>query len=990
MILTTRGRVVCLLGVALILLEGQTVKRPLTHKDYDSWRSISGQQLSRDGRWLAYSYMPQEGDGELIVRDLITGKEARHSVGALPPPPIVNPAEVNPEDEPPRRNIVIRFTSDNRFVIASTFPAKAETDKAKKERKRPGEMPKGGLVIVKLADGSAVRVADIKNFQVPEKGGPWLAFLKEAKPDAPGPGESKPAAEAKPGDGADQRGRVQPAAAANGARSEFGTDLVLRDLTKGDSADRTFADVTEYSIARDGKTLLYAVSSRKAEENGVFNVTPGVDTAPAALLAGKGKYVKLAWDREQKQAAFVSSKDEPDVKPAKFRVYYWDRKSPQAAALVSAGTTGFPKALVIADKGSLAFSRDGSKLYVPAAEPGKAQPENPAGAANDEKVQLDLWHWRDDLVQPMQKIRANQERNRTYRGVFDLAAKKYVQVSDEHVPAVWLTDDGSHAIGADDHPYRRMIDYDGSYSDFYWIDSATGERKEIAKQVRGGFGFGGGGGPVAWAPDGKHALYFRDRSWHILATATRESRNVTSSLPVSFTDEEDDTPDPPNSYGQAGWTRDSKSALVYDRYDVWQVFADGSPARNLTGGAGRRNHITYRVQRIDPVDEDDGERGIDMTKPLVLRAVSEETRNSGFVRIRPGQTSIESLLWGAKNYVYAGRAKDADRLLITASRFDEFPDLYLTDSNLAAPEKVSDGGAQLAPFLWGTAETVRFKNDDGVELKATLYKPEDFNPLKKYPMIVYIYEKLSQGLHNFSNPQPGTSINIPYYVSNGYLILTPDIVYTVGYPGQSALKCVLPAIDKVVEKGFVDEKAIGIQGHSWGGYQIAYMVTQTNRFKAAEAGAPVGNMTSAYSGIRWGSGMPRQFQYEQTQSRIGLPLYRNPQRYLENSAIFYVERVKTPLLILHNDNDDAVPWYQGIELFLALRRNQKEAYLFNYNGEFHGLRRRYDQKDWTARMQQFFDYELKGAPKPEWMEKGVPYLDRDEEKERFEKALSGR
>jgi dipeptidyl aminopeptidase/acylaminoacyl peptidase len=273
-------------------------------------------------------------------------------------------------------------------------------------------------------------------------------------------------------------------------------------------------------------------------------------------------------------------------------------------------------------------------------------------------------------------------------------------------------------------------------------------------------------------------------------------------------------------------------------------------------------------------------------------------------------------------------------------------------------------------------------------LQAAIYKPENFDPKKKYPMMIYIYERLSQGLHNHVRPAPGTSINISYYVSNGYIVMTPDIVYTVGQPGQSALKCVLPSIDAIASKGYIDTKNIGIQGHSWGGYQIAYMVTQTNQFKAAEAGAPVGNMTSAYSGIRWGSGLPRQFQYEKTQSRIGGTLWDKRDLFLQNSAVFYANKVNTPLLILHNDADDAVPWYQGIELFLALRRNGKEAYLLNYNGELHGLRKRINQKDYTVRMQQFFDYFLKGAPKPEWMEKGVPYLERDEEKKKFSEAYS--
>jgi dipeptidyl aminopeptidase/acylaminoacyl peptidase len=248
--------------------------------------------------------------------------------------------------------------------------------------------------------------------------------------------------------------------------------------------------------------------------------------------------------------------------------------------------------------------------------------------------------------------------------------------------------------------------------------------------------------------------------------------------------------------------------------------------------------------------------------------------------------------------------------------------------------------------------------------------------------MVYIYERLTQNVNHFVDPRPGNNINISYYVSNGYLVLTPDIVYTTGYPGQSALKCVLPAVQAVVDKGFVKRSAIGIQGHSWGGYQAAYLVTQTNVFKAAEAGAPVADMISAYDGIRWGTGLPRQFQYEKTQSRIGGSIWEYPMRFIENSPIFNVDRVTTPVLILHDDGDDAVPWYQGIELFLSLRRLGKEAYLFNYNGEAHGLRKRPNQKDYTVRMQQFFDHFLKDQASPDWMEHGIPYNDREKEKEK--------
>jgi len=254
-----------------------------------------------------------------------------------------------------------------------------------------------------------------------------------------------------------------------------------------------------------------------------------------------------------------------------------------------------------------------------------------------------------------------------------------------------------------------------------------------------------------------------------------------------------------------------------------------------------------------------------------------------------------------------------------------------------------------------------------------LIKPDNFSSEKKYPLMVYIYETLHQGLHRFQDPSPGTTINNPYYVSNGYILWMPDIEYGTGYPGRDALKCVLPGIHMLIREGYIDPKAIGIAGHSWGGYQIAYMVTQTDIFAAAESGAPVSNMVSAYNGIRWGSGMVRQFQYERTQSRLGASLWEVPLRYIENSPIFWADKVQTPILILHNDEDGAVPWYQGIEYIMALRRLKKEAYMFNYIGEGHGIskRKRVNQKDWTQRMAEFFDYHLKGKPAPNWMKEGI-------------------
>ncbi len=991
-----RGVLAAVLVFAASLLSAQpAAPRPLDHGDFDAWRGIFTPTLSRDGRWLAYSFMPQEGDGDLVIRELATGTERRVPVGMLLPPPLTqNDESANPEAPPVARNIRLVFTSDSRFLVSSTHPTKAEIAQARKDKKKPEEGPKNGLVIVHLASGETTRVPQVKSFQVPSRGGAWLAYLKDAKPEAKKADDEKKAPES-PGEtktepdaahaGADQttkRGTTKSGSTATGSSASgqktYGTELVLRDLAAG--SQRGFENVLDLSFARNGKTLLYTVGAKTEKDNGLYAVTPGDPAAPGALLAGKGKYTKLTWDREQTQAALVSDRDDAAAKTPKVKTYLWTRGAAAATELAPAEMVGPVAGLVLSDKGQLGFSRDGKKLYLPFAPPPKPPRAASAAPADEEKVTADLWRWNDDFVQPMQKVRAAQERNRTYRGVLDLATKRYTQLADPALATVTLSDDGTRALGSDDRAYRKRVDFDGRYADYALVDPATGERRPILQQIRSE------GAPPQWSPNGQWAAYFQDKHWHVLHTADGTTRSLTATLRVALHNEDHDLPAPPGAYGSAGWTKDSQSLLVYDRYDVWQVFVDGRAAKNLTAGHGRATKIALRVQRIEPVDEDDDDRGLDPAKPLVLRGESEETRASGFFKTdfaAATKTAPQRLLWADKSFRYLGRAQEADVLLVTAARFDTFPDVHTTTASFAKLDRVTDGAAQQQPFLWGTGELVKFKGPGGAALKAALYKPANFDPKKKYPLIVYIYERLSQTVNEFVVPRPSQNINFSLYTSNGYLVLTPDIIYKTGEPGQSALKCVLAALDAVVKQGFVDEKAVGIQGHSWGGYQIAYLITQTNRFRAAEAGAPVGNMTSAYSGIRWGSGLPRQFQYEKTQSRLGRTLQEAPQLFIDNSPVFQIEKVRTPLLILHNDNDDAVPWYQGIELFLALRRHDKPAWLWSYNGEFHGLRRRADQKDFGRRMNQFFDHYLKGAPAPEWMEKGIPFLEKDEEKVRF-------
>ncbi len=974
-------------------------KRPLTHSDYDSWRTLQLQQLTKDGAVLGYALNPQDADGEVVVRILASSIEWRHTRGHRQ----VSTTDVEPDGESQFTNETsdqrgpggrggrggggggLSFTPDTRYAIFQIMPTMAENEAARKENRRSENMPRNAMGIMEVKTGKVERIERVRRFLVPDEGS-YIAYLLEPKaeerPAQSGRGEAAGAAAPAAGRGGRQGGAGGAAARRPGGRTEYGTDLVL--LNMADKTQRVIPNVLEFSFTSDAKNLFYTVSSRKPEENGVYRIAVGSADSPTPILTGRGRYTRLTWDEDETQMVFLSDRDDAAARQPKVKIYRSTMQNPAAVELVSTATPNFRSGFVISDRGGLSFSRDGSKLFFgismpPESEDTEQEQEGsdasraPAAPA-DEKVVADLWHWKDDFIQPMQRVRASQDRNRSYTTVYHIRDGRLTQLADESMNSVSTSPDGSWAFGSDDREYRIMVGYEtGNYADRYLVNTINGSRKLLLSQHPGN---------ISWSTGGKYGLFFDGKDWNSISIPDGKIINLTKDLGVNFWRETHDSPSTPGSYGSAGWTQDDQYVLLYDAYDIWQVAPDGSGAKNLTDGVGRKEKIEFRY-----VDIDREEREIDIKKPLLLRAVNEWTRDSGFYRDRFDGGAPQKLVMAAKNFGTPTKADDADVFMLTASTFNEFPDLLVCGPDFKNMRKVTNANPQRSELLWGTSELVRFNNTDGVPLSAILFKPENFDPKKKYPMLVYIYERLSNNVHNFVNPSPGTSINVAYYVSNGYLVLEPDIVYTIGYPGQSALKCVLPAIQAVVDKGFVDENAIGIQGHSWGGYQIAYMVTQTNRFRAAAPGALVANMTSAYSGIRWGTGLPRQFQYEHTQSRIGGNLWEETMKYIQNSPVFQADRVQTPILMLHNDNDDAVPWYQGIEYYLALRRLGKVVYMWNYNGEPHGLRKRVNQKDYTMRLQQFFDHYLKGAPMPVWMEKGIPYLDREKEKEQIKAAI---
>jgi dipeptidyl aminopeptidase/acylaminoacyl peptidase len=936
-------------------------KRPITYDVMDSWRSIGGTRLSDDGQWLAYAVTSQAEDGELIVRNLRTGKEFKRERGTGP-----------------------QFTADGKFVIFTVAQSKADEEKERLQNRRRGgesgegtepqqqaegrgqgnqrrQEPRTGLGIMSLATGEVTAIEKVGSFRLPEESSAYLAYYKGtggagagAAGGRGGRGAGAPPAGrgGAPGRGGSARDRKQP-----------GSDLILRNLSSGEEV--TIPEVTEYVWNKKGTLLAYAVSSNDAAKDGAF-VRQISDGSVTPLHSGKGRYRSIAFDDAGQQIAFLSDQAEFEKPVAPYRLYYWKSGEAKAAELVAATTAGMPQGMVVSENNPPRFSRDGARLFLGTASPPQPTPD-PSSTAPD-PIAVDLWSTKDAYIQPMQRVRADDERNRNYRAVVHLADRKFVQLATADLPDVNVGDDPSRAIATSDLPYRQEISWDKTYRDYYVIDFKTGDRKQILKHW---------GSQGLLSPGGQYVLHFDEQTGHWLTHRVADGvrTNLTERVSnVRFQQEEHDTPNAPGPYGVAGWTEGDRSVLLYDEFDVWEFKPDGSSApRNITAGEGRKGRIAFRYRSLDPE-----ERTIPSNKPVLLAATDDRTRATGFYRLAnlSAAAAPQKIVMIDKAFGAVNKAKNSDTVVFTLSRFDEFPDLWVSDTSFKDMKKVSNVGVQQNAVVWGKSELIDYINADGKKLRAILTKPENFDPTKKYPLMVYIYEELTQGLHSYSAPNVGTSINIPRYVSNGYVLLRPDIVYTTGYPGEAAEKCVIPAVNTVVAQGYIDPKRIGIQGHSWGGYQITHLITRTNLFAAVQAGASVSNMISAYGGIRWGSGMVRQFQYEKTQSRIGAPPWDAPLQFIENSPIFWVEKVQTPYLTIHNDADDAVPWYQGIEFITALRRLGKEGYMFNYNGELHGLRNRDNQKHWTVHMDEFFDHYLLGRPRPEWMDKGVPFLER--------------
>ena len=928
----------CGTGLMQAQAQQQTAKKPLTHDVYDSWKSVQGEKISHNGQYVLYNVNPQEGDGELIIRNYINNASKQYSRGGR-----------------------AEFTNDSRYAIFEIKPEYQKVRELKLKKKKADDLPKDSLAIVKLEDMSVVKLPRVKSYKLPKEGSGWLAYhLEKPLPEKKG---AKPATEAK-AEGEKKEEPKKPASKPLKQNKKYtGTELVLRNLQSGQ--EHRFTRVTDYIFSEKGNMLYFVKDELDSLHKAGVYAFSIADLKTMPVDTGKVSYKGISADKAGEQLAYVATQDSLGAEIRYFGLYHWNKKDNKANLLADTLGKGMPKAWMVSEHGRLNFSEDGKRLFF-GTFPRPTRYEKDTTKLEEEKVNLDIWSYKDPLIQPMQLKNKDRELKRSFLAMYDLKGKQMHQLATLEIPDVYLDakGEGDVALGVSDEKYKLTIGYDTpTRKDAYLIDLKKGTRKQVLSETRG---------YPRLSPQGNYIYWYEpiDSSWHAMSSKGGANLNLTKRIGLPFYDETTDVPSLPDAYGFGAWVENDSYMLVYDKHDIWKLDPSGKKAPvNLTDKYGRQNNLRLRYEQLDRE-----EKFIPENATIYVSGFNYATKADSYFREHTSKELAPEKLIGS-DHAYSGlsKAKAGDRITFRRGSFREYNDIYAADASFKNVEKLSEANPQMKDYLWGSVELVNWKSTDGIPLEGLLFKPENFDPKKKYPMLIYFYERSSDGLHTYRTPAPSAStINISYYVSNDYLVFVPDIVYQDGYPGESAMDCIIPGVQSLVAQGFVDDKNMALQGQSWGGYQIAYMVTRTHMFKAAMAGAPVSNMTSAYGGIRWGTGLSRQFQYERTQSRIGGTLWEKPMQFIENSPLFFADRVKTPLLIMHNDQDGAVPWYQGIEYFMALRRLQKPVWMLVYNGEDHNLMQRKNRKDLSVRMSQFFDHYLKGAPMPVWMKQGVP------------------
>lgn len=804
------------------------------------------------------------------------------------------------------------FSSSSQYLLVTLVPGKVTANSLKLKKVKKEKMPLNSLLIRHLSGREEV-IDSINSYKL-AKSGDWIAYKRHRK------------------------------------------DSTLHVRSLDGKSHFQYPAVSDYQFAKKSNTLFcISKGDTLGAAPGIYTLQPD-ENISTLIKEGEGRFEQTAIHEKGGLLAFLYCEEKDSV--YKNLSLWLSEENKIAHSIAKRGDKAFPEEWVISEYGKVHFSENGKRVFFGTA-PIPVQEDSTVLA--ESRPQVEVWSWNEHTQYTVRKHEKENILKKNYQAMYDIEHNVLRQLANKEFPDIVLGNEGNseHALLSTNLSYPTVAMWEGSQrKDYYILSLADGAvvplKKNISDRVR-------------LSPGGKYAWWYaeRDSSWY--AVALEENRGYRLTDPRTFIawDEDNDLPDYPSAHGAAGWSANDEYLLLYDRYDIWRIDPrNAKPMVNLTVN-GRSNKLTYRLVQLDAE-----ERWIDTGKTSVLHVFNEKTKGGGYCTTRLSMAKTPKVeVSGDYKFANLLKARKADGLLFTKESFEYYPELYSTTLAFGKPVQLTNEGVQQQEFLWGTAELVSWTSIGGIPLEGIVCKPANFDPKKKYPLIVNFYERSSKNLHSYRTPEPHRStVDYHMYNSNEYIIFNPDVRFRDGYPGESCFNCVMPGISMLIEKGYINEKAIAAQGHSWGGYQVAYLATRTPLFAAIESGAPVVNMFSAYGGIRWGSGRNRSFQYEHGQSRIGATPWSAPLKYIENSPLFTMDKVQTPILIMHNDQDGHVPWYQGIEYFIALKRLQKPVWLLNYTGEIHWPSKIPNRVDFQTKMFQFFNHYLKQEPMPEWME----------------------
>ncbi|MBD3616753.1 MAG: S9 family peptidase [Gracilimonas sp.] len=750
-----------------------------------------------------------------------------------------------------------------------------------------------------------------------------------------------------------------------------GSDLIVRDLRDGTVIN--IGNVSEFAFNKKSTMLAYLIDASEKEGNGLYlkNLDTGILTT---LDSDTVSYTNLSWDDENAQRSEWNQKGNglAVLKGITIDSLAHPKNKLLIARNLDSGLTktlldpdaqpNFPDNMVISGNRDLSWSTSSELVFL-----GFREQEHKLKMDKDTVANVDVFHWKDDRIQTVQERQATRDLRFTYIASFNPEKSTFTRLTDESMRDLNISDHNRFGIGRDEKPYTDDLNWGVSPADLYRINLQNGERTLFSENVKRTNGV---------SPDGRYFLYQKiaaqDTMLYVYDVEQNTNTNLSEAAPVQFTNTDHPYPHESPTFGVAGWTKDGEHVILNHKYDLWMLKLNGSKAENITGGLGEQEKIIFRYEKLD-----DNEEYIDTSGKLLLSAFGEWTKKNGFYELNIGDTP-EPLLYEDANFGNPEKARDANRVILTRQTFVDFPDYYQTDSKFNNLVKITDANPQQKEYAWGERVLVDYKNSRGIKLQGTLTLPANYEPGKKYPMIVYFYEKMSDRHHQYSMPVYDDRPHMSTYASNGYLVFMPDNVFQFGRPGTSSLDCITSATQKVIDLGYADPEQIGLQGHSWGGYQSSFILTQTDMFATVVTGAPPTNLTSFYNNIYGSTGTNHHGIMEIGQVRMGRDVtpWSHLEDYQRENPMFHAPDIETPFMILHGTDDGAVDWMQGLEFYNAARRLDKEVVLLSYPGEGHHLGREANQIDFQIRMKQWFDHYVRNAPAADWISNGIPYIDK--------------